>query len=624
LTSDDAAVSPALSPWHDAVLAAVLFAVDPVGTAGVALRACAGPARDRWLEIVNDLKAPGAAMHRVPLHIADSRLLGGLDLVATLRAGKPVAERGMLAQADGGIVMLAMAERLPAATVARLAAVLDTGEVAVERDGLALRIPTRFGVVALDEGIADDEMPSAALLDRLAFRCDLSTVSVRDLEDWSPIDENLQAARDRLPAVVAGNDATEALCGAAAALGIGSIRAPLLALRVARAAAALDDRDHVTEADIVTAGRLVLAPRATMLPPEQDREPPDAPEPPEERRDDEQDQPEDKDTEMPDKPLEDAILEAIQAVLPKDLLSQLQLGSQNRSRAQSAGQAGAVRKSKRRGRPAGVRQGDLRGGARLNVIETLRAAVPWQPLRRASRARQEEHAARAQQEGRALRSKHHRRQTTRIEVRREDFRVTRFRNRTQTTSIFVVDASGSTAVHRLAESKGAVELLLADCYVRRDQVALIAFRGRAAELVLPPTRSLVLAKRRLAGLPGGGGTPLAAGLHAAGALAETVRREGDTPIVVVLTDGTANVPLDGGTGRDRAQEEAATAARGMRETGLAVLLIDTSPRPRAPAQQLAQNLGAHYLPLPYADASAVSEAVRATSTSAQGRGAARS
>lgn len=605
------------SPWQDAVLTAALFAVDPVGTGGVALRACAGPARDRWLAVLNDLSAPAMVVRRVPLHITDSRLLGGLDLVATLRAGKPVAERGILAEADGGMVMLAMAERLPAATVARLAAVLDTGEAAVERDGLALRVPTRFGVVALDEGIADDEMPSAALLDRLAFRCDLSAVSVRDLEDWSPSDENVQAARDRLPDVRAGDDATEALCGAAAALGIGSIRAPLLALRVARAAAALDGREEVTEADLVIAGRLVLAPRATILPPEQDQEPPDAPEPPEDQKDEdqgEQDQPEetppdDKETEIPDQPLEDAVLEAVHAVLPKDVLSQLQLGGQERSRTSSAGQAGALRKSKRRGRPAGVRQGDLRGGARLNVIETLRAAVPWQPLRRAALAKQHKPASGA----------HRHDPATRIEVRREDFRVTRFRSRTQTTSIFVVDASGSTAVHRLAESKGAVELLLADCYVRRDQVALIAFRGRAAELVLPPTRSLVLAKRRLAGLPGGGGTPLAAGLHAAGALADTVRREGDTPIVIVLTDGTANVPLDGGTGRDRAQEEAVTAARGLRETGLAVLLIDTSPRPRAPAQQLAQNMGALYLPLPYADASAVSEAVRATSSSAQVR-----
>jgi magnesium chelatase subunit D len=93
--------------------------------------------------------------------------------------------------------------------------------------------------------------------------------------------------------------------------------------------------------------------------------------------------------------------------------------------------------------------------------------------------------------------------------------VSRFKQRRETTTIFVVDASGSAALHRLAEAKGAVELLLADCYVRRDRVAMLAFRGKGAELMLPPTRSLVRAKRSLAGLPGGGGTPLAAGMDAA-------------------------------------------------------------------------------------------------------------
>ena len=88
-------------------------------------------------------------------------------------------------------------------------------------------------------------------------------------------------------------------------------------------------------------------------------------------------------------------------------------------------------------------------------------------------------------------------------------------------------------MHRLGEAKGAVELLLADCYVRRDQVALLAFRGQGATLLLPPTGSLLRAKRSLAGLPGGGPTPLAAGIEAAVTLAGTIRRAGRTPVITL-------------------------------------------------------------------------------------------
>jgi magnesium chelatase subunit D len=192
--------------------------------------------------------------------------------------------------------------------------------------------------------------------------------------------------------------------------------------------------------------------------------------------------------------------------------------------------SGALAPTNRRGRPIGTRRGEPGPGVRLNVVETLRAAAPWQPLRR-----REAGAA-----------------PTRVQVRRDDFRITRFKQRNESAAIFVVDASGSAALHRLAEAKGAVELLLADCYTRRDHVALIAFRNKTAELLLPPTRSLTRAKNSIMGLPGGGGTPLAAGLDAALALAEAVKRRGQSPAVVLLTDGRANIARDGTPGRGRA------------------------------------------------------------------------
>jgi magnesium chelatase subunit D len=565
--------------WRDAALAAALFAIDPPGLGGVALRAPAGPVRDRWLGDLRALLPAVAPLLRVPVHVADDRLLGGLDLAATLRAGRPVVDRGLLAAADGGVAVVAMAERLAPGTAARIAAVLDAGEIALERDGLAERIGTRFGVVALDEGIADDERPPAALLERLAFHLDLASLGPRDLEPVAATPDQIAAARARLPEVTPGDAVIEALCGAAAALGIGSLRAPLAALRAARAAAALAGRDAVGEDDVGVAARLVLAPRATVIPAD---EPPDEAETPEPERDEATAESSARD----DRPLEDVVLDAVRAALPPDVLAQLALGGGPQRRARLRGRAGALQTAATRGRPAGVRRGEPRAGARLNVVETLRAAAPWQRLRnRASGAR--------------------------VAVRRDDFRVTRFKHRDRTTTIFVVDASGSSALHRLAEAKGAVELLLADCYVRRDQVALVAFRGGGAALLLPPTRSLVRAKRGLAGLPGGGGTPLAAGLDAAAALAEATRRRGETPIVVLLTDGRANIARDGAAGRARAEADALAAARALRAAGFTTLLVDTSPRPQPEAARLAAEMGARYLPLPYADAPAVSRAVLA-------------
>ncbi len=605
-----------LSPWADALTVAALFAVDPAGLGGVAVRAHAGPVRDQWLAALRALLPADGAWRRVPLHINDERLLGGLDLAATLQAGRPVAQRGVLAEADGGVVILAMAERVNAATAARLAAVLDTGEVSVARDGVALVNPSRIGIVALDESAHDDEHLPPALTDRLAFRLDLSMITLRDAFDADavmPADAAGEVARARalLPSVQADASLVEVLCAAALTLGVDSMRGSLLALRVARTAAALEGRAAVTQDDAALAARLVLAPRATRLPaplPNEEEEvaesPPtdNAPEGADGTDSDPEDKGEDSGEDRPDdapppepppaEALDDVVLEAAQAAIPAGLLAQLQLAEASASRGQSSGRAGAVQQGRLRGRPAGVRRGEPRGGARLNLIETLRAAAPWQTLRR------RELPANAPR---------------RIQVRAEDFHVTRFKQRSETTTVFVIDASGSAALHRLAEAKGAVELLLADCYVRRDRVAVLAFRGDTAELLLPPTRSLVRAKRSLAGLPGGGGTPLAAGLDAATALADAIRRGGATPVIVMLTDGRANVGRDGLRGRAVAEDHARLAAHLMRAARLTSLLVDTSAQPQASARQLAEDMGATYLALPYAGAAALSTAVRAVS-----------
>ncbi|MBK1681343.1 magnesium chelatase subunit D [Rhodocyclus tenuis] len=604
----------AAAHWSEAVLAASLFAIDPPGLGGVSVRSLAGPVRDRWLAMFAQLQPEGAPLRRIPLHITDGRLLGGLDLAATLQTGRPIAERGVLADVDGGVAIMAMGERLTPATAARLTAVMDNGEVMLERDGLAMRLPTRFGVIVLDEGVSDDECPPTALLERLAFKVVLTDVSVRDTEALAPTRDEIAEAHARLPKVVVGDKLVEAICGAGAALGVASLRPTLLAVRVARASAALAGRDEADEDDASIAVRLVLVPRATRIPeaPSEEEPPPEEvppEEPPPDEQPPEQPPPEDDDEDKPppevDKPLDDVVLAAALAAMPAGLLAQLRAAQFMRSRSSAGGRSGAAKQSGGRGRPVGVRRGLPQNGARLNVVETLRNAAPWQPLRRREAAA----AGREEAEG-----------GRRVEVRQDDFRITRFKQRAQTTSIFVVDASGSAALHRLAEAKGAVELLLADCYVRRDRVALIAFRGTGAELLLPPTRSLVRAKRSLSSLPGGGGTPFAAGIDAAVDLADAVRRKGETPLLVFLTDGRANVGRDGKGGRAQAEQDALSAARVLRAANITALLVDTSPQPHPQAQKIAREMDALYLPLPYADAKGISKTIRAATPSASGAG----
>ena len=550
--------------------AAALLAIDPVGLGGAVLRGPPGPARDFWLDTLRSHLPPGAPCRKIPLGIGEDRLLGGRDLTAILSGRAAAPQRGVLAEADGGIVLLASAERLPTTIAAHIAAALDRGEILAERDGLTLRHPARIAAIAYDEGIGPDEILPAAITDRLAFLLDPRT-------DPPERDGDVTAARALLPDVTVPDELIDALCHTAAALGIAGLRAPLLALRATRAAAALAGHTEADSDDAAFAAQLVLAPRATTLP-----GPPPEPERPEPPPPDQEPPPEEEQPDPGTAPMDDVILAAALAALPPDLLARLAGGKAGRTGPQ--GRSGALRREGARGRPAGIRPGDPRRGYRLALLDTIRAALPYQRLR--------EHHGLA------------------LAIRASDLRIVRRQPRTESTTIFLVDASGSQALGRLAEAKGAVQLLLADCYVRRDQVALIAFRGRTAELVLPPTRSLVRAKRSLAGLPGGGGTPLALGLDAGLALADGIRRRGGTPALVLLTDGSANVGRDGKGGRPAAERDADEAASRVRAAGHRALLVDSSMRPSPAARRIATAMGGRYVPLPFAGAAAISGLVR--------------
>lgn len=510
--------------------------------------------RDRVTAGLAALPLPRRRLHPT---IADDALFGGLDLAATLATGQPVMQAGLLAHPAA--LILTMAERCPPGLAARLATALDS---------------PAHALIALDEGAEADETLAPALADRLALFLDLTDISLSESRDISLDPQRLAEARARLPRLALTPDHLDALTRAAAELGIPSLRAPLLAAATARAHAAWAGNDAVTEADLAAAATLVYGHRATPLP-DQAEAPPDEPPPSDPNPDQGEAQSEDQSQSIP----EEMLVEAALAALPRDLLEALAAGRAARA-AKSAGGTGAEKGGNRRGRPLPSRPGRLTPGARIDLVATLRAAAPWQPLRR------------AQTPGR----------DAALLVRAADIRLKRFRETSDRVLIFAVDASGSAAFARLAEAKGAIELLLAQAYARRDHVSLLAFRGHAAELLLPPTRSLVQTKRRLAGVPGGGGTPLASGLQLALATAAQAKQRGLTPTIAILTDGRGNIALDGTADRPRAEAEATLLARQIRLSATPALVIDVANRPQPALRTLAQIMDAPYLALPRADA----------------------
>lgn len=538
--------------WDRIRLALHLLALDPQGIKGLWLRARSGAVRDRVTAALSALPLPLVRLHP---GIADDALYGGLDLSATLALGRPVTTPGLLAQPAA--LLLTMAERVPPGLSARLAHALDT---------------PRHCLIALDEAAEEGEGLPTTLTDRLGLFLDLDAIAWSDTADIVMDVESLSRARALLPDVTLPADAAIALTRAAAELGIGSLRAPLLALAAARAHAAWSGRAVVEDEDLRQAAELIYGHRALPLPESapQDQADPPPPEPGD-------DAPSETESESQSIP-EEMLVEAARAALPADLLAQLTAGRAARA-AKGASGTGAERGGNRRGRPLPSRPGRLGSGARIDLVATLRAAAPWQPLRRKA----------AQSDAVLL-------------VRASDIRIKRFVETSDRVLIFAVDASGSSAFARLAEAKGAVELLLAAAYARRDHVALVAFRGTTAEVILPPTRSLVQTKRRLAGLPGGGGTPLAAGMKLALATATQARAHGLTPTIALLTDGRGNIALDGSANRSLAEEDAARLARAIRATGLPAIVIDTANRPQPGLAAMAKMMDAPYLALPRADA----------------------
>ncbi len=582
--------------------ALLLLAVDP-RLGGCIMSASIGSGKSTLARAFRGLLPEGTPFVEMPVNTSEDRLIGGIDLEATLAGGRRVLQRGLLAQAHGGVLHVDGINLLDAAIETALIATLANGDVRVERDGLSARFPAQFMLLGtfdpregeLRKGLLDrvaliapfTMMADANARAEVVRRNQALTANEDAATELALLCAVIADARATLPGVTISQKQIETLVKLALSLGVEGNRADVFAARAAVANAALNGRDGVDDDDLQLAAKLVLLPRATQLPEQQQPEEQRAPEPPPA----EQQQPEsNEDAAQPPETAavpEEMLFAAIAADLPADVLA-LPFAAARNARSGSRGEALNLQRGKFvRAVPGAPRDG------RIAVLHTLLAAAPWQHARQAA-------AGAGKRAG--------------VRLETADIRLKRYRDKAGTLFVFIVDASGSMALNRMREAKGAAAKLLQTAYVHRDQVALVAFRGRGAQVLLPPSTSVDRAKRELDVLRTGGATPLASALLTGWQLVKQARGRGVRQAsLVLMTDGRGNCGLNPDVPADREtlKREIDQLALLVRGDGVASVVIDTqaSYASRGEAAKLAQQLGGRYVYLPNARAEQIAALV---------------
>jgi magnesium chelatase subunit D len=594
---------PALVGLDLAQQALLMLAVEP-RLRGVALAATAGTGKSslaRGIQALLDVPFVD-----VPTSASIENLVGGLDLEATLSAGRMVLRPGLLVRAHGGIAYVDGVNLLQDSTVNTLLTVLDERVVQIEREGVSQRPTADFSLIASYD--PEEGVPRRHLLDRMGLLVTLPSSAdseqrqnvirqnlLGDAAAWEEDTDFLRgvilAAREQLPHVTISDEQIAYLSVTALQYGAEGHRVDLFATHAARASAALAMREAVDDEDLEIAARLVILPRATQIPTppepppeEEDPPPPPPPEPPEDQPeepennpDDPEDDPDDPDDSEPEQMAlpDDLLLEALASELP-EIIEDLPFNKLRKSRSGSRGKT-----SGQRGRFIRSVPGDM-NRARIDIPATLRAAIPWQRIRGTEAGGH-------------------------IALRKSDVRVKQYQSKAGVLFCLAVDASGSMALNRMRQAKGAVQKLLERAYVNRDQVALIGFRGEQADLLLPPSQSVELAQRELDLLPTGGGTPLASALVMAMTVAEQARRKGVMQtVLVLLTDGRGNVKLKP---ESDPQDELQQLGTSLAQYNIHAIVVDTkrSFLSRGEARQLAEWLQGDYAYLPNANSEQIAD-----------------
>ncbi|CEL94653.1 unnamed protein product [Vitrella brassicaformis CCMP3155] len=576
---------------------------------------------------------------QVPLNVMEDRLVGSVDVEESVKQGKPVFAPGLLARAHRGVLYVDDLNLLDPELANILLSVISDGWVQVEREGISVRYPCRPLIVATFN--PEESEMREHLLDRLAVSLSVDATPLTDLERVQAVEGVLKFgnskhneqmlreaeeeedelrtriifSREYLKRVKCTHDQIKYLCEEAVRAGVQGQRAEIFACEVARASAALDNRDSVTSDDLKLAVKLVIAPRGVFLQqPENMMQPPPPPPPPpqqdtsdedteEDKKEDEKDEDEKEEDQMPEIPQE-FMFDAEGTPIDEELINFVT----KQQKGKSGGRGLIFSQDRGRYIKPMFPKGKVR---RLAVDATMRAAAPYQRPRRQRALKDDK--KRFTSSGRERK----------VFIEEADVRVKRMARKAGALIVFVVDASGSMALNRMNAAKGAAISLLSKAYESRDKISLITFQGTDAEVLLPPTRSIAMAKRRLETMPCGGGSPLAHAINVAVKTGINAQKSGDVGkvVIVCISDGRANVGLNESVEKGRVTEsekldkeamkaevlDTARALQGLPNFHLVMLDMENKFVSTGLAKEVAEAAGGRYYQVPKATERSVTD-----------------